>query len=230
MKKSKAILIFLSIIVFSVLSVHAQDNRTIKNFHGIANSGAFEVYVRMGDKESIEVEGSEEDLERIETIVQNGILRIRTKRNINNWNEAVNVVKIYITAIKLDALMQSGSGIISVEGDLNSANADIQVSGSGQIKVGLKTQSASITLSGSGNLVLDGKVGNLKITMSGSGDVNADKLIAETVKVKLAGNGVAYVYAESELEAAIVGPGEVKYLGNPNITTSKLGNGKVSKM
>lgn len=230
MKKSRFTLLLLSFVFLSFLSVHAQDYNSIKNFHGIANSGAFEVYVRMGDKESIKIVGAEEDLERIESIVQNGILRIRTKRNINNWNEAVNVVKIYVTAVKLDALMQSGSGLIAVEGDLNSANADLQVSGSGQIKVGLKTQNASVTLSGSGNLVLDGKVGNLKVTMAGSGDVNADKLIAETVKVKLAGNGVAYVYAENELEATIVGIGEVKYLGNPNITSSKLGSGKISKM
>lgn len=230
MNKSNTFLLFFSVIIFSVLNVNAQDSRAIKNFHAVASSGAYEVHIKMSDKESLRIEGNEEDLGRIETVVQNGLLKIRTKRNINNWNIPVNVVKIYITAIKLDGLMQSGSGTIEVEGDLNSASADIQLSGSGQIKAGLKTQSASINLSGSGNIVLDGKVGDLNVTLTGSGDVNADKLIAENVKVKLAGNGFAYVYAESELEAAIVGSGEVKYLGNPNITTSKLGTGKVSKM
>lgn len=231
MKKSIPFyVLILTFLVANIPEVAAQELNNIKNFHAIANSGPYEVHVKMGNQESFKIEGSEEDLDRIEATVKNGTLRIRTKRDFNNWNQAVNVVKIYITAIKLDAIMQSGSGIITVDGSLNSASAYIQVSGSGQVKANLYTQIANLVLSGSGNLMVDGKVGDLKITMSGSGDINADNLIAENVKIKLAGNGVAYVYAEDELEATIVGTGEVKYRGNPNITTSKLGSGKVSKL
>jgi hypothetical protein len=38
------------------------------------------------------------------------------------------------------------------------------------------------------------------------------------------------VHVKENIDAKIVGPGEVKYLGNPTITTSKLGAGSVSKM
>nr|WP_294895754.1 head GIN domain-containing protein [uncultured Pedobacter sp.] len=216
--------------ILSFTGAKAQENRTVKNFHSVANAGAVEVFVKMGDEESLTIEGSDEDVARIETVVQNGILKIRTKRDINNWNVAVNNVKIHITAVKLDALLQSGSGSIDLDGKLNSASADIQLSGSGKIIAAMDTQSAKVTLSGSGNIALAGKVGELNISMAGSGDVNADKLEAETTKIKIAGNGIAYVNVKNSIDAKLVGPGAVKYIGNPKITTQKLGEGTVSRM
>ena len=216
--------------VLSFTDAKAQENRNVKNFHSIANAGAVEVFVKMGDDESLSIEGSEDDLERIETIVQNGILKIRTKRDFNNWNVAVYTVKIYITAVKLDALLQSGSGSIDLDGQMTSASADFQLSGSGKIIAAMDTQSAKVTLSGSGSIALAGKVGDLNITMAGSGDVNADKLVTENTKVKIAGNGTAYINASKTIDAKIVGPGAVKYVGEPSITTKKIGDGSVSKM
>ncbi|WP_017258923.1 head GIN domain-containing protein [Pedobacter arcticus] len=225
--------VFTILFLFTILSAgtaNAQENRSVKNFHSIANAGAVEVFVKMGDEESLSIEGSDDDLERIETVVQNGILKIRTKRDINNWNVAVNTVKVFITAVKLDALLQSGSGSIDLDGEMSSASADFQLSGSGRIIASMDTQSAKVTLSGSGNIALAGKVGELNITMAGSGDVNADKLEAENTKVKIAGIGTAYINASKTIDAKIVGPGAVKYVGEPIITTKKIGDGSVSKM
>lgn len=211
-------------------SVNAQERSAIKNFHSIANAGAVEVFVKMGTTESFKIEGAEEDLDRIETIVQNGILKIRIKRDFNNWNVALNSVKVYITAVKLDALLQSGSGSIVLDGEMSSASANIQLSGSGSISAAMDTQSAKVSLSGSGLITLAGKVGDLNITMAGSGDVRAEELLAENSKIKIAGNGIAYVQVSESINAKMVGPGAVKYLGNPAITTSKLGAGSVSKL
>ncbi len=216
--------------ILSFTEAKAQEERPVKNFHSVSNAGAVEVYISMGDEESLTIKGADEDVERIETIVQNGVLKIRTKRDFNNWNVAINSVKIYITAVKLDALLQSGSGMIDLEGEMASASADIQLSGSGKIIAKIDAQSAKINLSGSGGIILAGKVGDLNITMSGSGDVNADKLEADNSKIKIAGNGIAYVNVANNIDAKILGPGEVKYLGNPEITTRKLGEGTVSKM
>ncbi len=224
--------LFISILfLFSFLhQADAQESRDARGFHAIANAGSAEVYVQMGTKETISIEGSDEDVERIETVVQNGILKIRIKRDFSNWNVVINQVKIYITAVKLDALMQSGSGMIESEGEMTSSVADIQLSGSGKISATMYSQSAKIMLSGSGNIVLAGKVGELNVTMAGTGDLNADKLVAKNSKIKIAGNGVAYLHVTESIDAKLIGPGAVKYLGDPSITTNKLGAGVVSKM
>lgn len=228
---NKSILAFLILFLTCFMrQADAQESRDLQHFHAIANAGSAEVYVQMGTTETVSIEGADEDVERIETVVQNGMLKIRVKRDLNNWNVLIDQVKIYITVIKLDALLQSGSGMIELDGEMISENTDIQLSGSGKILAKINSQNAKITLSGSGGVVLAGKVENLNVTMAGSGDLNADKLIAAKSNIKIAGNGVAYVHVTDSIDAKIVGLGEVKYMGNPTITSKKIGDGSVSKM
>ncbi len=223
-------LLFTSLFTFFVLATKAQETRPIKNFHTVANAGASIVSISMGEQEGLKIEGAAEDVERIETVVQNGVLKIRTKRDINNWNVALGDVKIHIMAKSLDALMQSGSGSITLNGTLNSPKANIQLSGSGKVVAAVESQATDASLSGSGNIVLSGKTGLLNLVMAGSGDINAEQLDAENSKIKIAGNGTAYVQVSESIDAKMLGPGAVKYNGNPEIKTSKLGQGTVSPM
>jgi hypothetical protein len=238
-KKMKKLL-SISIITLLFLSVNSlkaneisnreSETRTVKNFHAITSGGSFNVYVKIGTTESLKIEGSSEDLQRISTIVQNGMLKISYKRDANNWNTSLNKVNIYITAVKLDGLILSGSGLIELDGKMSSASADIRLSGSGKIKANIDTQSAEVALSGSGELELGGKTGVLTASISGSGELNALDLIADSSTINVVGSGSAYVNAKENLKANLMGSGNVKYKGNPEVTISKVGSGNVSKM
>ena len=210
--------------------VEDSETRAVRNFHAIASGGSFNVVVKMGDEESLKIEASDEDLQRIEAIVQNGTLKIRYKRDFKNWNSSANQVNIYITAKKLDGLMLSGSGKITLDGVISSASADIQLSGSGEITAALETQSANVGVSGSGNVNLNGKTGALNINVSGSGGVKAKELNSLTEHVKLEGSGDVYLSTKDDLNATILGSGNVKYVGNPNVTVSKVGSGDISEI
>ncbi|TKB96286.1 head GIN domain-containing protein [Pedobacter cryophilus] len=208
------------------------EKREVSNFHGIASGGSFNIVVKMGDQESLEIEGDKDDIDRIETVVQNGTLKIRMKRDLKNFNIPFNSqVNIYITAKKLDALAVSGSGNLEVEGELNSASANIQLSGSGSVKAKVETQSVSVILSGSGGLNLSGTTGSSTITISGSGDLNAVDLKSKTSNIKIAGNATATLYVEDYLNASLVGPCSVKYKGGAEVKlTNLVGSGSVTKM
>jgi hypothetical protein len=228
---------FIAILFLATSSLTAKDNnnfdtetRSVKNFHAITSGGSFNVYVKLGTTESLKIEGDSEDLNRIETVVQNGMLKIRYKRDFNNWNSSTGDVNIYITAVKLDGLILSGSGLIELEGTMSSASADIRLSGSGKIKANMDTQSVGIALSGSGNLDLGGKTGVINVSISGSGTLNAEDLIADSGTVNVAGSGSVYVHAKENLKANLMGSGNIKYKGNPELTISKVGSGNVSKM
>lgn len=213
-------------------SLHQQDpeNRDVKNFHAISSSGSYTVNVKMGEDESLSIRGNAEDINKIETVVENGVLRIRTKRNFRSWNSTGHQVTINITAKRLDGLMLSGSGILNLDGVMNSASVDIQLSGSGEINAEVDTQNTAVALSGSGNVNLSGKTGSVNIAVSGSGDVKAKKLASETVNIKVAGSGNVYVAAQKDLNASIFGSGSIKYIGEPNVSVNKVGSGNVSKI
>jgi hypothetical protein len=206
------------------------ETRSVKNFHAITSGGSYNVYVKLGTTETLKIEGESEDLERIETVVQNGMLKIRYKRDFNNWSGNTKKVNIYITAVKLDGLILSGSGLIELEGKMTSASADIRLSGSGKIKANIDTQSVGIALSGSGNLELGGKTGMMTVSIAGSGSLNAEELIADNSTVNIAGSGSVYVHAKENLNANLMGSGNIKYKGDPEVTISKVGSGNVSKM
>lgn len=210
--------------------INTNEEREVKNFHAVSASGSFNVTVKMGTKESISLEGDQQDLDKVETLVQNGILKIRLKRDVNTWKEGVGNINIYVTAKKLDGLILSGSGSIDLQGKLNSAGADIQLSGSGKITANLDTQTAGIALSGSGNINLSGAVGSINISISGSGDVNAKNLISDKSKIQIAGSGNVYLNIKEELNATVLGSGSVRYKGNPKLSVNKVGSGSVEKM
>lgn len=66
------------------------------------------------------------------------------------------------------------------------------------------------------------------MSIAGSGSVLADRIEAETVKVRIAGSGDAKVHATKSLDVSIAGSGDVSYKGNPTkITQDIAGSGKV---
>ena len=207
------------------------QTREVSDFHAIASGGSFNIVVTMGTKESLEIDADESDLERIETLVQNGTLRIRLKRDAKNYNIPFKrKVNIYITAKKLDALALSGSGNLEVKGALNSASVNIQVSGSGSVTTVVDTQSISLAVSGSGNVNISGVTGSANIAVSGSGGVNAKNLKTKNSNIKIAGSGNVTVFAEETLNVNLAGSGSVKYLGSPELQINKIGSGSVSKL
>lgn len=216
--------------ITAIYQTQTTDSREVKNFHAIASAGSFKVNVQMGDQESLTIDGEAEDVSRIETVVENGILKIRTKRNFKSWNSVGHEVTINITAKRLDGLSLSGSGSIHLDGTLNAPSADIQLSGSGEITASVDNQNTSLAVSGSGNLNVSGKSGSVNIAVSGSGDVKARDLTAESSNIKIAGSGNVYIKAEKDLTAAIFGSGSVKYAGNPNVSVNKVGSGTVSPL
>lgn len=236
MKKTTLFLAFIATLVLNIaLSATASfaqktEKRALANFHAISFGGSYNVNVKFGEEEDLVLEGASEDINRVETVVEKGVLKIRTKRGVKSWNSVGKKLTVTITAIKLDDFSLSGSGILKVEGTLNSPLADFRVSGSGEIIADVDTENANIAISGSGSVKISGKTGASLIAVSGSGAVKAEGLLAETSEVKIAGSGNVYINVKDELKVTIVGSGSVKYSGNPNISLNKMGSGTVSEI
>lgn len=216
--------------VYQSLSQQESETREVKNFHGITSSGFFTVNVKMGDQESLTIEGDANDIKNIVVDVKNGILRIRPKVNFNGWKLTGKKLTVNITAKRLDGLLLTGSGKINVIDVMNSASAKIELSGSGEINANINTEAALVTVSGSGRINVSGKTGALNLEVSGSGNINARDLESETGKVEVSGSGNVVVNTKKDLNIALLGSGSVKYTGNPKVYIDKAGSGKVSNI
>jgi len=208
-----------------------KETRSVSNFNGVHSSGSFHVYLQMGNSESLRLEGNPETLKNVETVVENGILQIRMKKNFNWFNINTSRVTVYVNAKKIQALSQSGSGKIEVSNFINSSALDTKVSGSGSINCSAKVTDFSAAISGSGKINLQGESSNSDIKVSGSGKLDAPKFITNNANIKISGSGDAYLTINESLSANISGSGSVNYSGNvKNVNARTSGSGKVKRI
>lgn len=209
----------------------ANDERNVSGFRGISSSGSFDVKITMGSKESLRLEGDDDVIKEIETKVENGILKIRNKKQGNwNWRSMRNKVTIYITAKSLNSITLSGSGDISVKGIVKATKLTNVLSGSGSISLTADADEYSGTLSGSGELDVRGSAERAMIKIGGSGDFEGRDFKTSVADVKVSGSGNVTIRAEKQLNAAVSGSGDISYIGNPKVERIKSGSGSISKL
>ncbi|MBB2149734.1 DUF2807 domain-containing protein [Pedobacter sp. LMG 31462] len=209
-----------------------KEDRQVSNFNGIAIGGSLKVYVKLGNTESLRLEGDQEAIDELTSEVKDGTLTIRPKRSQwKEWFKKFNNSKVtaYITAKKLTSLAVSGSGNIEVEQAISADAFSTAISGSGNIKATVNCQSFQSSISGSGVLNISGKAKTATVAISGSGNFNGRALSADHVEAHVSGSGSIYIGAKESLTAAISGSGNINYAGNPTIKKALAGSGKLRK-
>ena len=206
--------------LFTPFILQAQSSKTfsVTEFDAIKSAGSTKVILTQGSEFSVEAEGEQERLDKLDIHVQNGTLHIGQKKqkgnwSNNNWKNYKGSLKVYVTFQNIEELTLSGSG--EIECDNKMTFDDLEVN-----------------LSGSGNIKLKGTVNNLDVSVTGSGDIEAFGLEAETVEARVTGSGDIEVAVERKLEARVTGSGDIEYdaIGeNLNINSKVTGSGDVDE-
>jgi len=231
MKRISLILLAAVLTITATLKASAQNEQTrqVSGFDGIVLSGSFNVHVKIDGTESLKIVADDNIINDIQTVVEDGKLRIGFKKSIS-WNRHVGKVDVYVTAKSLSSLSDSGSGTIKVDGDLTGRDVTVHISGSGNITTGVKSETILAHISGSGSTNLNGTSQDATIEISGSGEVKAKELKTGTLKVHLSGSGNAHVNADKTLSAHISGSGSLIYSGSASVTDIHTsGSGRIKK-
>ncbi|RDC65592.1 head GIN domain-containing protein [Adhaeribacter pallidiroseus] len=207
-----------------------EENRPVGSFSGVAAAVPFNVYVTIGAKESLRLEGDRDLLDKIETPVKNGILHLKMQKGSEKWFGSSKKVTIYITAPSLNNLSVSGAGNMEVKGTVKGDRVTTAVSGSGRLTAVVTASSLSSSISGSGGMALEGKTNDAKIEISGSGQFDGEDLNSRAAEISVSGSGKASIRAEETLNAVLSGSGKVTYSGNAQVNVVKSGSGSVTKI
>lgn len=145
-------------------------------------------------------------------------------------DESKKAVTVYINCTKLNAIEVLGSADVRTTNEIQTDDFKAGLTGSGDLTVKLKANNVFAALSGSGDINLIGTTRSLTATVAGSGDLRASKLVAESVKVEVAGSGDATVNASKSLDAIVAGSGDIRYVGNPvTRNVNIVGSGSISE-
>jgi hypothetical protein len=204
--------------------------RTVPLFTRIQVEGAVDVEARVGEPQSLTIEGDDNLLENVTTDVRDGKLVIGTKKSYSTRiGLRVRLVAPKLEGIGIagsgDALLEgvrsetfsasvAGSGDVEVRG--TAGNVEIDINGSGNVSMGdLSARKVEVSIHGSGDVRLRGTSDELGIAIHGSGDVVAADLRTRASKVRIFGSGDVQVNVTESLDAQTNGSGDVVYAGNP---------------
>ncbi len=247
----KQILMSITAIAVLVFGTNACAQRTIKssknyvtkevkasNFNAIRVQGSPDVVYTQSDKVGIQIYGSDNIVDLLETTVDNGVLTVKFKSNTSIMNSGKFEVRA--SSPHLNKVHVQGSGDVTLangikgednlevsiqgSGDIDGTNIScdnisISVQGSGDIKLSRITSSnVTATVAGSGDIDINGSCSSAVYSVAGSGDISAADLKADNVSAKVSGSGDIKCHATQVLKATVSGSGDIGYKGNPEST------------
>jgi hypothetical protein len=201
-------------------------------FQKVALEGSHDVVVTVGGAPSVRAEGDKAAIDRLDIRVENGELKIGTRREHGGWSWNFggihhNRVTIYVTAPSLAAATVAGSGDMKIDKVAGNDFA-ATIGGSGDMEIGsVQAAQAHFTVAGSGDMKAGGKVQQASISVAGSGDFVAGGLEIGDATVSVIGSGDITARATRSADVSVMGSGDVTLSGGAKCTTHKMGSGDV---
>lgn len=230
-----ALLLFITAISLSSCDIFGErgrgelktETRNVDNFHALEVTVPGDVEVRVGTEYSVEVTCESSVIGYLETVEDNGVLKIHFDRDVFD----VDDLRIRVTAPHWDSFKIDGSADVDVPDAISGTELKIGITGSGDIKVfNADFEKFDTRVTGSGDVFLAGSGDDLKCSVSGSGDVDVLDCPVKTATVTVSGSGNVRLTATESLHVTISGSGDVEYDGNPQVTSQVSGSGNVRKI
>jgi hypothetical protein len=205
-----------------------QRSYNLAGFDAVSLAGSHDVIVRVGPAHSVRAEGPAAVLDRLEIEVENGSLKIGTKRG-PGWSFSGNrprtVIHVTMPAIRAAAIGGSGDMRIDpVEGGRFAAS----IGGSGDMDIAsLRVGGADFSIAGSGGIRAAGRADQANVSVQGSGDMDLEALETRTASVSVIGSGDVRARAMSAANVSIMGSGDVSITGSARCNVNKMGSGSL---
>ena len=204
------------------------EARAVTGFNGISLSIPAKAEIVQGASEGISIETDDNILPLIETVIEEGKLKIRFKDR--NMSVSTKTLRMTINVKSIESLAVAGAGDLQAA-KLQVATLKTSIAGSGDVRIAnLDADTLIVSIAGSGDFSAGGKSNTLEAKIAGSGDIKTEKLATNNVKVSIAGSGDARVWAKDTLKISVAGSGDVAYYGDAKVTQSVAGSGSVKRL
>lgn len=199
------------------------ENRTIGTFSGIKTGEAIDVYLKKGDKESLRVEVSGDNLGTVVTEVAGSNLKIYRRDN-SIWRNNVNV-KVYVTYVSLSRIYASSAANVFSEGTIKSNELELSASSAADIEISVEANQVIVHASSAADVILEGTAKYIEADASSSGDIDAYRLQVESADASASSAGGIKLSVSQALKANASSGGGVRYRGNPTRTDTRSSSG-----
>lgn len=200
----------------------------IKDFTGVTAAGPIDIEVKQASDYKVSMQADDNIIDLIIIRRDGNSLLVKLKDHVLLRN--TSNVKVSVELPNLKSVDVAGSGNIRSVGTIeNDDKIDVDIAGSGDVYLEVRTPMVSSSVAGAGKSLIKGETRKLDIDIAGSGDVDASGLKSEEAEVNIGGSGNVKVFASLKLDITIAGSGDVVYYGNPGISKSVVGSGNIRK-
>lgn len=193
-----------------------KQTRDVHGFHGVSVSTGIDLYLSQKNVEEVVVEAEADDMDKIITEVEGGILKIYVKEksffNLN-WNKHAR--KVYVSFKNLDRIDASAGSDVSSQSTLKVDNLKMYSSSGSDIRLEVEANELSAESSSGSDISLKGKADVLHADASSGSDIKAGDFQVKKCSASSSSGSDVRVFVTEELEANASSGGDVTYSGNP---------------
>jgi hypothetical protein len=209
MTKSIRLLALVAVCLLSWLRASAQtasETRNLSSFNQVDIAGGFEaVTLQEGATESVAIEASGIELDKIKTEVKGNTLQIGLK----NGQYKNSKIRVTVTYRSLKEINNSGSSDVVAKSPFKGDEFQYHSSGSGDFTGSFDVKKLDIAISGSSDMTLSGQAEQQQYAISGSGDIKAGQLSGRQAEVAISGSGDVELNVSGPVQTAVSGSGKV---------------------
>lgn len=205
-----------------------RQTRPVPAFNRLRIEGVFDVHLRQGHREALQIEAREGMLSHITSQTHDGTLELGMSRHLRMRKTRI---KVYITVRDLEKLTIGGVASVQSDAPLQLGQLDLEQHSVGTTQISLRCDRLTARITGVGALQLTGSGRQVDMHNTGVGAIRAAGFEAEVLRVENTGVGDVEVNARREISIHSSGVGNVRYKGLAAVKEMhSSGVGRVRKM
>lgn len=210
--------------LLSTINAQEKESRPLPDIiTSIKITSGLDLYVKLGDKVSLEIEADKAYLHRVITEVQGHQLRIYTEGRMN-WKRTY-LPKIYVTLTDIESITSSGGSDVFSKGVLKVDSLVLKSSSGSDMYAEVDTRKLFLVSSSGSDLKVKGKTIYLNASAGSGSDIIAEDLAAKYVTVKATAGSNARVYAIESIDAHSSSGSDIIVFGSPITKVLKESSG-----
>ena len=212
-----------------------ERNLNVARFSKVEMYTSADVKFVQGTRTSVRVVGNADLVDNLTIEQSRGCLALKSKggRTLTWGNRRKSQLTVYVSSPRLDGVKIIGSGDFDANGYIDTDNLDVQVNGSGDVKIGRVTcKNLKCKLQGSGDMSVGSAIcTSADFTLNGSGDMDVKRLKAVNANLQVNGSGDldARLDGVSKTMLGVAGSGDldVEFVGCNEATCTVRGSGDI---
>jgi hypothetical protein len=203
------------------------ETRNVGDFTAVRGSAGMDVFLTEGSENKVVIEADENLMENIEAYVENGVLKISTKKSIGRSKSQ----KAHVTYISLESIEASSGADVIGNSVIKSETLSLESSSGADLEVEILAKEVYASSSSGSDLKISGKATRLIADASSGSDIKARELEVISCKASASSGADISVNVKEQMDGKASSGGDIKYYGNPSDVSVKDGtSGNVRKM